>query len=119
MKGSEAKLRTVPVFKELTVLKILEFARVFCNINDYLPDIKSKYSNRSWICTIGMFVFYTIIQVNILAEEKFGQFITAKLLKRISKLLCKRSLMSKPLQSLLRSSDKQLSNLLSSPNRVL
>ena len=39
-----------------------------------------------------MFVLYTIIQVNTLAEEKFEQFIAVKLLERVKNIVMQKKL---------------------------
>ena len=62
IKGSEAKVRQVPISKALNVEKILEFARTVCDIDKFIPKLKTKYPNRAWICTLGKFKLYYFIK---------------------------------------------------------
>mmetsp|Transcript_18753 Transcript_18753/g.21559 ORF Transcript_18753/g.21559 Transcript_18753/m.21559 type:complete len:176 (-) Transcript_18753:25-552(-) len=67
---------------QLTVEKILEFARKKCNINDYMPDIEKKYPNRSWVCTV----------VNTLIEDDLSAFIAETLREKETKIVMKKKL---------------------------
>jgi len=65
----------VPLTKGLTVQKILTFARMNCDIDNFIPEIKTKYPDRQWVCTVGKDGLYYRSLVNTLIEDEFKEFI--------------------------------------------
>ena len=63
----------VPHIDSLSIKQVLNFAKEWTNINDYLPTYKyNKLPNRDWLWNV----------VNTLANKEFSKFIQDRLAKR-------------------------------------
>ena len=85
-------MRHVPHTKALSVEWIVKFARWHWPIDEYLPDLKYKYPNRAWICTIGKKYIAKFSAVNSLIEKEFTIFIAEKLRDREKMIVNKKKL---------------------------
>ena len=78
IKSKNVMVIKIPHYKELTVAKILRFARSKGDINSYIPDYKySKEPNREWLWNV----------INTLIPEKFQEFIAQNVMQRKDELM--------------------------------
>ena len=78
IKSKNVLVTKVPHYKNLTVSKILRFARSKGDINKYIPDYKyNKEPNREWLWNV----------INTLIPEEFSEFVSRNIALRKNELI--------------------------------